>query len=195
MGASVRGILLAGAVSLVRKAIREGDLLREHVEARLEGPDHAFLDEKVDPAEWYPVVTLGHYLDVLADLAGGDRREALMALGRDAADMTAHSGEYGQLARDRTVSERPSEVLRYGRLVTTVITHFYDFSRMSFGPHPAEPEAFQIDWYDVGDLPESNRLCAEGFIDRVAEYASAMPLAVASDRPSPDHIEVTIRQA
>ncbi len=193
MSESVKGIFLAGAVSTVRKAIREGRALREQVEARLDGPDLPFLEEKVDPTLWYPVTTLGHYLDVLADLEGGDPRQALINIGRRAADMAARTGRYQQLSRERTIGESPSDVLRYGRLVTSVITAFYDFSRMSFGPHPTEPNTFQIQWLDVADLPESNRFCAEGFIDRVAHHASESRFEVTSARPSPDHIQFSIR--
>jgi len=193
MRASVKGIFLAGAVASVRRAIRDGKVTREQVEVRLDGPDVPFLDEKADPGLWYPVVTLGHFLDVLADLDGGDRSEALQAIGRAAADMAAHTGRYGQLDPSRKAGESHSEVLRYGRLVTSVITAFYDFSRMSFGPAPEEPEAFQIDWFDVADLPESNRFCAQGFIERVAHHAASRALSVASQRPAPDHIVFILR--
>lgn len=192
MGASVKGIFLAGAVATVRKAIREGHVLREQVEVRLDIQDVPFLDEKVDPTLWYPVATLGHFLDAVADLRGGDRRAALIAIGRRAADMAAHTGRYQQLDPERRAQDA-NGVLRHGRLVTSVITAFYDFSRMSFGPHPVEPESFQIDWFDVGDLPESNRHCAEGFIARVAEVAADGNLQVESERPVSDHIVFTIR--
>lgn len=194
MGASVKGLFLAGAVAQVRKAIRQARVLRDQVELRLDGQDVPFLDEKVDPALWYPVATLGHYLDVLADLEGGERRDVWVRIGRRAADMAAHTGRYRQLSLDRTIGSSPTEVLRYGRLVTSVITAFYDFSRMSFGPHPSDPDAFQIDWYDVAELPESNRHCAEGFIARVAHHASPAKFDVTSQRPAPDHIVFTIRQ-
>jgi len=195
MGASVKGIFLAGAVSTVRKAIREGRVAREQVEVRLDSQDVPFLDEKVDVTLWYPVVTLGHFLDVLADLRGGDRIQALAAIGAAAADMAAHTGRYQQLDPERSAGSQPSEVLRYGRLVTSVITAFYDFSRMRFGPHATDANAFQIDWYDVADLPESNRFCAQGFIQRIARHASAEPMVVKSERQSPDHIVFTIRAA
>ena len=144
MGASVKGIFVAGAVASVRKAIREGRVAREQVEARLEAQDVPFLDEKVDVGLWYPVATLGHFLDVLADLDGADRETAFIEIGRAAADMAAHTGRYGQLDPTRKAGESATEVLRYGRLVTSVITAFYDFSRMSFGPDPNDPSAFQI---------------------------------------------------
>jgi hypothetical protein len=193
MGASVKGIFLAGAVAEVRKAIRADRVPREQVEVRLDSQDIPFLDEKVDATLWYPVATLGRFLDVLADLQGGDPRDALVEIGRRAADMAAQTGRYQQLARDRKIGESPSEVLRYGRLVTTVITAFYDFSRMSFGPHPSEAKAFQIDWYDVADLPEANRHCAVGFIARVAHQVSPSRFRVESERPTPDHIVLTLR--
>jgi hypothetical protein len=188
MGASVKGIFLAGAVATVRKAIREGRVAREQVEVRLDAQDVPFLDEKVDAALWYPVATLGHFLDVLADIQEGDRPQALMAIGAAAADMAAQTGRYQQLDRDRRAGRSQSEVLRYGRLVTSVITAFYDFSRMSFGPDPADPAAFQIDWFDVSDLPESNRWCAQGFIQRIAHHSTQDRMVVTSERPSPDHI-------
>ena len=195
MGASVKGIFLAGAVATVRKAIREGRVPREQVELRLEPGDVPFLEEKVDVSLWYPVETLGHFLDVLADLEGGDRPEALRRIGRAAADMAAHTGRYQQLDPERKAGSSPSEVLRYGRLVTSVITAFYDFSRMSFGPDPNDGGAFQIDWYDVAELPESNRFCAQGFIERIAQYAAEAPMQVDSGRPTPDHIVFTLRAA
>jgi len=193
MGASVKGIFVAGAVASVRKAIREGRLAREQVEARLDAQDVPFLDEKVDVGLWYPVQTLGHFLDVLADLSDEDREAAFIRIGRAAADMAAHTGRYGQLDPTRRAGESATEVLRYGRLVTSVITAFYDFSRMSFGPDPSDPEAFQIDWYDVADLPESNRFCAQGFIERIAHHASHDDMIVKSQRPTPDHIVFTMR--
>jgi len=193
MGASVKGIFVAGAVASVRKAIREGRVAREQVEARLEAQDVPFLDEKVDIGLWYPVATLGHFLEVLADLGEGDRETAFIEIGRAAADMAAHTGRYGQLDPTRKAGESASEVLRYGRLVTSVITAFYDFSRMSFGPDPNDARAFQIDWYDVADLPESNRFCAQGFIERIAHHASRGDMQVTSQRPARDHIVFTMR--
>ena len=117
MSASVKGIFLAGAVASVRKAIREGRVAREQVEIRLEGHDVPFLDEKVDIGQWYPVATLGHFLDVLADLMGGDHPEALRSIGRAAADMAAKTGRYDQLDPTRKAGDSPTEVLRYGRVV------------------------------------------------------------------------------
>jgi len=193
MSASVKGIFVAGAVASVRKAIREGRVDREQVELRLDPNDVPFLDEKVDVTLWYPVATLGHFLDVLADLRGGDREEALRRLGHEAADMAAHTGRYAQLDLTRKAGESPTEVLRYGRLVISVITAFYDFSRMRFGPDPADCGAFQIDWYDVADLPESNRFCAQGFIERIGQHAAHGDLLVQSARPTPDHIVFTLR--
>lgn len=194
MGASVKGIFLAGAVATVRKAIREGRVAREQVELRLDPQDVPFLDEKVDISLWYPVETLGHFLDVLADVdAAADREEALRQIGRAAADMAAQTGRYRQLDPGRKAGSSHSELLRYGRLVTSVITAFYDFSRMSFGPDPEGTGAFQIDWYDVGELPESNRHCAQGFIEQVARHAADDRMVVDSARPSPDHIVFTLR--
>lgn len=195
MGASVKGIFVAGAVASVRKAIRDGRIGREQVELRLDPQDAPFLDEKVDPTFWYPVQTLGHFLDVLAELHGGDTESALVEIGRLAADMAARTGRYAQLDPSRRAGDSPVEVLRHGRLVTSVITAFYDFSRMSFGPDPEDPEAFQIDWYDVAELPESNRFCAQGFIERIAHYAAGGELVVTSQRPSDDHIVFTLRGA
>jgi hypothetical protein len=193
MGASVKGIFVAGAVASVRKAIREGRVARDRVEARLDAQDVPFLDEKVDVGLWYPVATLGNFLEVLADLDGSERETAFIDIGRAAADMAARTGRYGQLDRTRKAGDSPTEVLRYGRLVTSVITAFYDFSRMSFGPDPGDPLAFQIDWYDVADLPDSNRFCAQGFIERVAEHASRSDMSVTSQRPARDHIVFTMR--
>jgi hypothetical protein len=193
MGASVKGIFVAGAVASVRKAIREGRVSREEVEARLDARDVPFLDEKVEVGLWYPVETLGNFLEVLADLSGPDRESAFVEIGRAAADMAAYTGRYGQLDPSRRAGDSHTEVLRYGRLVTSVITAFYDFSRMSFGPDPADPQAFQIDWYDVAHLPESNRLCAQGFIERVAHHASRSDMTVTSQRPSPEHIVFRLR--
>jgi hypothetical protein len=193
MGASVKGIFVAGAVASVRKAIKEGRVPREQVELRLAPEDVPFLDEKVDIGLWYPVATLGHFLDVLADLMpSGDREQALIDIGRAAADMAAQTGRYGQLDPSRKAGDSNSEVLRHGRLVTSVITAFYDFSRMSFGPDPNNGDAFQIDWFDVADLPESNRFCAQGFIERIARHASRDDMVVASRRPTPDHIVFTL---
>jgi hypothetical protein len=195
MGASAKGIFVAGAVASVRKAIRQGRVAREQVEIRLDSQDVAFLDEKVDVGLWYPISTLGHFLDVLADLQDGDREVALTNIGRAAADMAAQTGRYAQLDTKRKAGDSPTEVLRYGRLITSVITAFYDFSHMSFGPDPNDASAFQIDWFDVGDLPESNRFAAQGFIERIAHYASHSDPVVRSSRPTPDHIVFSIRDA
>jgi len=195
MGAAVKGLFLVGAVSTVRKAIRDGQVPREQVEVRLDGRDVPFLDEKVDATLWYPVETLDRFLEVIADLRDSDPRQVFVDIGRAAADMASRTGRYIQLETGRRAGSSQSEVLRYGRLVTSVITAFYNFSRMSFGPHPTEPDAFQIDWYDVADLPESNRYCAQGFIARVAEHAGDAPMQVTSQRPTPDHIVFTLRAA
>lgn len=193
MSASVKGIFLAGAVATVRKAIREGRVAREQVELRLDREDVPFLDEKVDVTLWYPVRILGRFLEVLAELKGGDPAEALREIGRDAADMVSRTGRYDQLDPARKTGDSRSEVLRYGRLVISVITAFYDFSHMRFGPDPADAEAFQIDWYDVAELPESNRFCAQGFIEQVGLHAAGGDLIVHSQRPTPDHIVFTLR--
>ena len=118
---------------------------------------------------------------------------ALREIGRAAADMASHTGRYDQLDRGRSAGDSTSEVLRYGRLVISVITAFYDFSRMRFGPDPNDVESFQIDWYDVADLPESNRFCAQGFIERIGNQAAKGDLLVTSQRPSPEHIVFTLR--
>jgi len=174
-----KGVLLLPAVAAVRGAIKAERIRREEVEARLEAEDLMYLDEKVSPTSWYPVGSLGRYLDITVRLAGGPSEAVHRKLGEIAADSTRASGMYQQHEfEEGTLSDWSSaDIKRFSRLLATIWRAFYNFSdwRISVEeeerPGGAKSTVARVDWEGVGPL--SNALCpiTAGFTKRLFDRA------------------------
>jgi hypothetical protein len=187
---SIKGSVFQAAPEDLNRLVSEGRISREALETRLEAGDVALLDHKVRPTEWYPIASYGRMVELLAELEGGADREAyLVSRGIRAAARISATGTYQQL-------ETSSEQLgpRVGRIVVTVAKLFYNFSSWHFDSSD-DHSRYSIRVEDARDLPEANRLAAQGFIAFVGEKVGGRAVEVTSERPRPDQILFHARRA
>lgn len=180
--------MLMGAVAQVRKAIRSGATDLDRVTARLEAEDLSFLEEKVEATRWYPVGTLGRYLEVLASLSPGPRDETLYKLGELSLMVAQRSGSYPQLRNEgkRADQNDPSERRLMLRMRMSVWSAFYSFGSFKIEVDPEGKPA--IEYVDVGPLPDAIRPTIEGFMAAITSDLDGRPVRVTSERPTPDRI-------
>jgi hypothetical protein len=187
---SLKGSVFQAAPEDLNRLLAEGHLTRESLEARLEAEDVELLDHKILPTAWYPIASYGRMVELLADLeAGADREAYFVARGTRAAARISGAGTYQQL---ETTSEQLGP--RVGKIVITVAKLFYNFSVWHFD-RGEDLSQWSIRVEDARDLPEANRLAAQGFIAFVGEKVGGQPVEVTSERPRPDQILFHARRA
>ena len=185
---SVKGVLLIGSVSALRKRIREGALTREAAEVRLDARYHAFLDEKLDPTAWYPVGAMGEFNELLADSIGPSREEALRSLGTQGVAMVRGTGTYQQVEAEEGSLERASkfEARAFTRMTASVWGAFYNFGKMEV--EQDEKGQLSLHLRDVAPLPDAVRMLTEGWVAALTEHVSRREASVTSERTADDHI-------
>jgi hypothetical protein len=181
--ASIKGSVFQAAPEDLNRLVAEGRVSREALEARLEAEDIELLDHKVQPTGWYAIASYGRMVELLAELEGGADREAyLVSRGARAAARISTAGTYQQL---ETTSEQLGP--RVGKIVITVAKLFYNFSSWHFDQGD-DLSHYTIRVEGARDLPEANRLAAQGFIAFVGEKVGGHAVEVTSERPRPDQI-------
>lgn len=185
---SVKGVLLLGPVSAIRKAIREGRLTTERVEHALEEPDLIFLEEKVQPTSWYPVEIMGRYLELQASLEPEPRDEVLHEFGVKALYYTQGTNRYRQLNIETGELEgaNPTERRMTTRKLLSVWGAFYNFGRFEMS-HDDEGKPIVV-YLEVEALPEAIRPTIEGFMSAISSQVTGREVRVTSERPVPGRI-------
>jgi hypothetical protein len=180
---SVKGIVFLSAVDRLRELMDKGEVQREDVTRVLEPDDLACLETRVMPTLWYPVGVGGRYVEALWELEGGRRTEYLRQRGATAAGRIFEAGIYANVMK--TAEDWGGAQL--GHTLIGFAAQFYNFMRWELVGciHSAE---YEIDVRDATAWPDVLRLASEGFIEVLHSRASKRPLAVASQRPSPDRV-------
>jgi hypothetical protein len=179
---SIKGSAFQSAPEDLRRLLASGRLDRERLEAALEADDLRILDEKIDPTAWYPIASYARMVELLADTeARGSRIEYLLERGRRAAERLSAAGTYQQL--DASTAQLGARV---GKVVVTIAQLMYNFSRWSY--ESVADGDFEILVEDARLFPEVGRYTSQGFIERASSRVADRPIAVESERKTPDRI-------
>lgn len=188
----VKGYIVAISIEPVREALDQGRIGPDHVEVTL-GDGAALLDEKIDSFRWYPVKSLeGIYL-LAAEAKGGDRRAALLELGEAQFQQVSALGVHQQLSfsEGKLKGEPEQEIVRWGRLVSTMIRSVYNFGEMDFGAAPAGPDRYAVDWRGIEGLGDAVLETTLGFVAALVRRSCGPEVRVTLERPARDHARYT----
>lgn len=179
---SIKGAAFLSAPADLLQLIESGRLTRTDVELRLSREALAVLDEKINPAGWYPIAVYAEMVELLAFAeAGGDRIGYWRRRGERAAERLSDSGTYHQLHATR--EQWGSSV---GRIIMSVQSAMYNFSEWTFVAH--EGGGFEIQVKDAAEFPNAARHATQGFIEYIAKKSSPGAMRISSSRPSPDRV-------
>lgn len=185
----IKGMTLASVVEDVRRLRDEGRLSERHF-SRLEPQELGWLDEKIQPALWYPIGGYTRLSELLLEVEGHGDPQYMVRRGAAAAERLFDSGIYAQL---RHGERRRAEELagggefteQDGRLMTTLSGAIFNFGRWTYridGDHAV------IEASDSAAIPEVSRLAAKGLIGCIVARVRGAEFEIECTRPEPDRI-------
>ena len=169
---SVKGLLIISSVVGIRAALEDNEVSQDEVDVALEAEDLALLEAKLEPTRWYPVASLGRMTELLAKIAGGDRADALRAMGVKSAEAIRKQGTYSQMTYEEGTLEKASalELKSFSRLTATMHNVFFNFGESRVDADP-ETGAILIHYTRMESYPDATRLSSEGYASRMSTLA------------------------
>jgi len=174
------------------RALRDtGRISRDRIEATLEAADLALLEQKIQPALWYPIESYARLTELLLDVVGRGDPQYLADRGARAAERLWESGLYVQLQHG---AEKASEARRKGsvmsdrdaRVITTLAGAIFNFTRWAYRVDVAHAV---IEVSEAAALPEVSVWAARGFLAYVVSRLRRVETSVEARRLAPDRVE------
>jgi hypothetical protein len=160
-----------------------GRISRAEVEARLRAEDLHYLDKQLAATTWIPIDTYARVVDILVELeANGAPAIYLHNRGIRAGQRLHKARLYRQF-------EASTETWgnRVGKIVTTMATVLYNFTRWSFEMGQGRG-VWQITVDESAMFPEVARFTTQGFIEYASRTVSGGNECVTSERVSRDRL-------
>ena len=188
---SIKGSALSSVVEDVRALRDTGRLSAERLESSL-APEHlALLDDKVQPALWYPIEAYRRLTELLLEVSGRGDPQYVVDRGQRAAQRLWESGLYVQLqhgeekaAKARRTGGALSE--RDARLITTLSGAIFNFTRWSYRLDDLEAV---IEVREADCFPHVSMLAARGCHEDVVSRLRRVETTVRAERTAPDRVE------
>jgi hypothetical protein len=195
---SIKGTAFQSVVEDVKALVDSGRISRDALEARLCAVDLEILDDKIQPAAWYPIDCYRRLSELLLEMEGGGRTDYLRRRGARAAERLFAAGLYQQLLRGEEIGEEIRQAgrrwtTREGNLMATLAGAIFSFSRWRFSVESHESSRIEVTEAEV--LPEVARHAAEGFIAYTASRLSGSGVRVTSERPTADTLRFVLRSS
>jgi hypothetical protein len=185
----VKGNALAMLVDEAQRALESGSLQANRL-APLPHDLQKLIEHGALPNEWYPVLYYSLLGELLCATTKLERVEYLRKLG---------GKDFARLNRARTYRQLDYLVkldtkrdlgtqLHDARLITSLMTSIFNFSRWGPAPDPKNPKYLVIQVTDAAHIPEVFRFLTEGFQTAMNRGIKPLARAVRSERPRPDLI-------
>jgi hypothetical protein len=187
---SIKGMAMQSAVVDVARLLEAKRVTPEELEVRLTAADLQLLDDKLNPAAWYPIESYRRFVRLLVDKeAHGRVEEYLMQRGWRAAERIKNTGLYGQLE-----ASRETWGARVGRIVVSIASVLYNFTRWSI-ELVEEDKPYRVIVDDARAFVDECRYTAQGFVAYASTLVGGGPVDVTSSRPTPDRVVYEVRRA
>jgi len=185
----VKGNALAMLIEEAQRALQHGVLQAKRL-GTLPHDLQKLIEHGALPTEWYPVLYYSLLGELLCTTTKVERVEYLRNLGVK---------DFARLKRARTYRQLDYLVkldakrdlgtqLHDARLITSLMTSIFNFSRWGPAADPKNPKYLVIQVTDAAAIPEVFRLLTEGFQTAMNRDIKPLARAVRSERPRPDLI-------
>jgi hypothetical protein len=185
----VKGTTLALLIEEAQRSLSSGKLRSSHLQT-LPSALRELVDGRVLSTKWYPVEYYSELAELLCGTSELEREAYLRALGgKDFARLRRtmvyrQVGYATQLEPNRDLQTK----LHDSRLITSLMTSVFNFSRWAPAPDPKSPKHIVIQVTDAKHVPEAFRILTEGFQTAMNRTITPTARAVRSERPRPDLI-------
>jgi hypothetical protein len=181
---SIKATGFQSAADDLIRLIDAGRISRAEVEARLRAEDLRYLDKQLAATTWVPIHTYERLVEILVEVeANGPAEAYLHNRGVRAGQRLHKAGLYRQF-------EASTETWgnRVGKIVTTMSSVLYNFTKWSFEAGSAQGLFFRITVDEASEFPEVSRFTTQGFIEYASRTVSGGNEVVKSERPSKDQV-------
>ena len=185
---SIKGIAITQLIEDVR-GFRDRSLEGRHdVEACVNAAGLALLDEKIEPATWYPIEAYQSLTRFLWEREGHGSVEYLRRRGAASAERVLDAGIYQQIEflRERYGTSDRANLARDLKLVVTLQGAFFNFTTWQAASDPDHADRLQIEIRDAEHFPEEICHATAGFVTQIAAQVRASGLQWYPERPRPD---------
>jgi len=175
-GPAIKGAVFGGIVEHLIRLRDEGKIDAGELELRLGREGMGCLEEKIQPASWYPIKVYGRMRELLQDVEGRGRDQYTIDAGAASARRLIESGRYPQL----DYLKRWKEPVPTGHLdvdhetqtalfrqqmvlIRTIHDSLFNFGSQKLVPDPEFPRRLQLETWDDGLMPHVCRLAILGF--------------------------------
>jgi hypothetical protein len=179
---STKGLMLQQVVTRIQAHLDAGRITPDQLEVRLAKEDLALFDgDKIVPSLWYPVAQNQRLLELYYALEGR-RTEVMVDLGRESARQILQVPAFRSMF-DAAGQRKDASA---GALLVKLSELVLNFSKWKFsGDSLAD---FEIDVTEATDYSDHACHSAVGFIEVLGHEVFGMPMKIAFERPTPDHI-------
>jgi hypothetical protein len=179
---STKGLVLQQVVSRLQALLDAGRITRDELEVRLAKEDLALFDgDKIVPSLWYPVAQNQRLLDLYYVLEGR-RVEVMVDLGRESARQILQVPAFRSMF-DAASQRKDASA---GALLVKLSELVLNFSKWKF--HGESLDDFEIEVTEAADYSDHACHSAIGFIEVLGREVFGLPMTIAFERPTTDHI-------
>lgn len=181
--AMVKGLGITDIVASLEKALEEGRVTRDRLEAELEAVDLDILDTKVDPNLWYPVAAMGRMLRITSELDAGGDRARVQAISRAAATRFMERPSFQGL-----VNEAKRRGGRNGELLLALPKAVFGFGTWRYEDTGGPTGGPRVVFEDCAPLPELVPYTTAGVMEGLTSAVAGREVRVVVDRPVRDRV-------
>lgn len=182
----IKGSVFLGCIDDLRRHVEAGRVAREELELHLRPEDIAFLDQKINASQWYPIASYARIIEQLGQLEGSGQPDYFRKRGAASAQRLVDAGFYPQLAfvneaqkNGPPTAEERREIRRQFRfklrLAISLSSAIYNVGRWKLSESPDDPNTLRIEIGDAAAYTQPMREAIEGFYNRCAELARGRP--------------------
>jgi hypothetical protein len=192
---SVKGNMLLGSVVMTRRLRDANQLPAEIFEKVLSAETLELLDERISIANWYPMWQCNELQTLFWEYVAKRDPNVARQSGAESFKSMQKTGRYQQFeyAERAESAESKRDVLRQTRMITSILSGYYNFLEVEVGLHP-ETENLQIIYDNATLFIEPLRYSTEGFMTGVSRVRKGTT-SWTSERVTPDRIVYTLPNA
>jgi hypothetical protein len=194
--AAIKGSAFIKVVEDVAKLLASEALSQAEAKRWLAPDDLPLLDKDVVISSWYDIRAYDRLSRLLLDVEGHGNPQYLRERGRATARRLLSQGLYAQLeylqrteaSKQETPTARFEAFGRDLRLLTTLSSSMFNFSKWGARPDPAHPHRYLIEVTEARDFPEVLCWTSDGFVNEMGAHSRRDADLWKWERPSADRI-------